>query len=698
MARPISTQKIIEIPCQGLIYRTPIAPPINTIRGSHLPKQDQVWYRDTTYLSFDWEIPQAQWTPEQQQWFDDEIERLHIGAWIMINGTPTYFNKYCYFFHQWFKVLQKVYPTYKETSLEYFYFYELCENDPFTLGDIGIKGRRVGLSSMSASIKLLIALLENNTLSGVVSKKGDDAYEMYLMVRTGLENLPIFLMPDLNKVTDSEIHIAKPTTKISKNNPKANSDKGKNNRINWLDTSENAYDGRPMRHVTGDEGAKWERYSIKVWLNKVSDALVTGAYILGHVSLFSTINRGDKGGNNFRDIWDGSNHVDGQKDKYGRTKTKLKRFFLPAFRGYMGYVGKYGESIIENPTKEQIKYLQTHEFYNPVSDKIGKCPDPFIGAKQWLEETRRMKENDPDDLAEEKRNNPFTWQETFQGSNNRCVIKNYDELIQQMQDVRAELAILGQKENGRRMRFEKRSDGEKHPVDDKTGMWHILELLKPGESNKSVYKFSIKCPNNGIFGSGGLDPVANTINPVDKGSDACLIIMKRYDALNPNSSYYPVAMYIGRPTTKRDFFEQCYWALEYYGIKMLGERAPTDWITYAEEQMLVSKEAGDQLYGYLVTTERANGSKTYGITPSGKDYKDQHATAIIEYAYFNMKKIRFIRILEDMLDFDVDNRTDYDACMALGYALIALQEWMPIQKVEVKAREFMKLKRSKTYY
>lgn len=698
MARPLTAQKRIEIPCQGLTYYTPICPPINTIRGNHLPKQDQLWYRDLTYQQFDWELPQSRWTPEQTAWFDEEIERLHVGAWIMINGNPTYFNNYCYFFHQWFKVLQQVYPTYKETSLEYFYFYELCEKDPFTLGDIGIKGRRVGLSSMSASIKLLIALLENNTLSGIVSKTGDDAYEMYLMVKNGLENLPIFLMPDLNKVTESEIHIAKPTIKISKNNPKATGDKGKNNRINWLDTSENAYDGRPMRHVTIDEAAKWIRYNVKTCLNKINDALVTGAYILGHVSVFSTVNKGDRGGDNFRSIWDDSNHIDGQKDKYGRTKSKLKRFFLPAYRGYMGYVGKYGESIITLPTREQTKFLLTHEFYNPVSDRIEKCPDPYVGAKDFLEEGRRMKENDPEDLAEEMRNNPFTWQETFRGANNRCSFRNYDELIQQIQDVRAEVALLRQKENGRRGKFIKKSNGEKVFVDDPAGMWYVLEFLPTGNGNRSTYKNSIKCPNNGVYGCAGLDTYANAKNPVDPGSDACLIVMKRYDSLRPDDSYLPVAMFLGRPTTKDAFHEQIYWGLEYYGIKMLAERAPTDWEDYAIRHRLAADLECPQLYGYLVTTKRANGSETYGIHPSGKEYMEQHLTEQVEYAYFNMKKIRFLRLLEDMLAFDIKARTDYDACMAFGYALMGLKEWQQIEKIEITPRQFMKLKRSKSYF
>lgn len=694
MARPKSAPKPIEIECQGMIYRTPICPAIHTIRGSHLPKHDQVWHRDLTFEKWDWSN-HNNYTPEQSQWYDEEIERLHIGAWVMINGSPLYLNKYAHFFHQWWVLLSGFRPELKETSIEYFRFFELCEKDRFCFGDIGIKGRRVGLSSMSASIKVLIGLIDNDTLSGIVSKTGADAYEMYLMCRKGIENIPPFLIPEIASSSESEIWIAKQVPRISKNNKYLSSDRGKNNRINWMDTSESAYDGRPMRHVTLDEAGKWERKNVKVCLSAISNTLITGATVVGKVSVFSTVNKGDKGGDNFRELWDGSDHVNGKTDKYGRTKTKLKRFFIPAYRGYLGYVGKYGESIIENPTKTQIEWLKTHLYWNFVTKEWETCPDPCVGAKQWIQTTRDIKADDPEDLAEEIRMNPFTWQEVFKGANNRC---NFDleDLNEQIAVVEAECLALGQQENGRRMRMEKRSDGEKHPVDDKKGMWYFLEFCT--DNNKSVYKGNTKCPNNTIFGCGGLDTYANAKNPVDPGSDACLLVMSRYNALDPENSHRPIAMFLGRPTTKEDFHDQIYWGLEYFGIKMLAERAPTDWEDYAIRHRLAADLESPKLYGYLVTAKRANGSETYGIHPSGKEYMEQHLTEMIEYAKFNMKKIKFLRLLKDMLKFDIKERTDYDACMAFGYSLMGLREWMPIEKIEVTARQFMKLKRSKTYY
>lgn len=254
---------IYEIEVQGLIYKTPPAPAPGDIRKLSKHKFLQFWERDLTYEQWTWTekyvekgvekerlISPDRWSKDQMAWYEEEIHRLTYGTWIKLNGVETYFNKYCYFFLQWFKLLDGSYPMYKDVCLEYFYFFELCERDRFCFGDLGIKGRRVGLSSMSAAIKVLIAITEENTLSGIVSKTGLDAQEMYFMVKNGIEGLPLFLQPDIADVNESQIKIGKSSQKITASNKQLNSDKGLNNRVNWLNTSETAYDGRAMRHVT----------------------------------------------------------------------------------------------------------------------------------------------------------------------------------------------------------------------------------------------------------------------------------------------------------------------------------------------------------------------------------------------------------------------------------------------------------------
>lgn len=671
----------IKIMVQGLEYVTPDVP--KQIRGRDLMKRDQVWNRDTTYLQWDWNTDPSQgfvWHEKpskgQIEWYEAEIERLHTGAWIMIYGEPIYFNKYAYFFHQWFMLQEGIYPIFKDTSLEYFRFYQLCEDDDFTLGDCGIKGRRVGLSSMKASINLLIGLLEENTLQGIVSKTGTDAKEMYLMVKNGLENLPEFLMPDLAKVAETELHIAKPRSRISTNNKTVSGDKGKNNRINWLSTAENAYDGRRARNITIDEAAKWEEANVEICLAKISETLVIGASVIGHVSVFSSVNRGDKGGNNFKNIWIGSNHL-GKLDTVGQTETRLKRFFLEGYRGYFGYIDKYGNSVIENPTPEQTAYLA--KLVDPTTGKKA-CPNPKIGAKQYIQERRSLLSNNPEKLSEWVRMYPFEWQEVFKDSNNMCHF-NLNELNEQILEIELELEGKNKSENGRVGVFKKNDSGEVYFVDSAKGMWYILEF--PEQYNKSVYNGSVKCPNNTNYGASGLDTFANAKQTVEKGSDACCIIHKRYDALSPETSNMPVAMFLGRPKTKEEFHSQIFYGLEYFGIKMLAERSPTDWEDYAIMKRYASPLDATKKQGYLISTKRSNNSEVYGIAPQDKEAREQHLTEMVEYSLNNIKKIKFLRLLKDMVNFNINARTDFDACMAWGYALMGLKEHaLPIKKVD----------------
>ncbi len=671
----------IKIMLQGLEYLTPEVP--KYVRGRDLMKRDQVWSRDTTYLQWDWNTDPAQgfvWHEKpskgQIEWYESEIERLHTGAWIMIYGEAVYFNKYAYFFHQWFMLQEGIYPIFKDTSLEYFRFYQLCEEDDFTLGDCGIKGRRVGLSSMKASINLLIGLLEENTLQGIVSKTGTDAKEMYLMVKNGLENLPEFLMPDLAKVAETELHIAKPRSRISTNNKTVSGDKGKNNRINWLSTAENAYDGRRARNITIDEAAKWEEANVEICLAKISETLVIGASVIGHVSVFSSVNRGDKGGNNFKNIWIGSNHL-GKLDTVGQTETRLKRFFLEGYRGYFGYIDKYGNSVIENPTAEQTAYLS--KLVDPTTGKKA-CPNPKIGAKQYIQERRSLLSNNPDKLSEWVRMYPFEWQEVFKDSNNMCHF-DLNELNDQIMEIELELEGKNKSENGRVGVFKKADNGEIYFVDNPKGMWYILEF--PEQHNKSVYNGSVKCPNNTNYGASGLDTFANAKQTVEKGSDACCIIHKRYDSLNPEASNMPIAMFLGRPKTKEEFHNQIFYGLEYYGVKMLAERSPTDWEDYAIEKRYASPLEATKKHGYLISTKRSNNTEVYGIAPQDKEAREQHLTEMVEYSLNNMKKIRFLRLLKDMVNFNINARTDYDACMAWGYALMGLKEHaLPVKKVD----------------
>lgn len=683
--------RVIDV--QGLKYQEPPMPAKKNIRFSDLPKKDQLWRRHEEYLQWSWNTDHKLgdvWykNPEEGQleWYEDEIERINFGEWMMINGEPTYFNKYCYFFHQWHTLQEGIYPDYRDTSLEFFRFFEAVDEDPFTLGICGIKGRRLGMSSMGASIQLLVCLLEQNNLHGIVSKTSTDAKELYYMIRFSLENLPPFLMPSMRTIGEKELFFNTPAQRVSKNNTSTTMQKSKglNNRAGWLATAENSYDGRRLRTIILDEAAKVEEADISILFSKISETLVTGASVVGKVLMFSTVNAMDKGGSNFKSIWDSSDHVEG-KDEMGQTPSRLKRFFIPGYKGVLGYIDKYGNSVVESPTPEQTEYLKTVK--DPTTGKPA-CPNPNIGAKEYRSIRRKALSKNPEQLAEEIRKFPFDWKEVFKSANNQCYF-NVEDINNQLERVKEQIIEMGRDpekdENGRRGWFVKAPNGRVRFVDDEKGMWYVKELLSEKEANKWESKYGKQIPGNTAYGAAGLDPFAHAKKAGEGGSDASVTVWKRYSSLDPDNSGMPVAFFIGRPDTKSKFHEQVANGLIYYGIKCLGERAPTDWVDWFVE---------NKLDEYLIETKRkSDGEKVFGIAPQDKQGREEHLTLMVESSYSDHNKIWFRRILEDRLHFDIDNRTDYDGAMSSGMAIMGLKA--PIKEIKKQNSNIKFLRRGK---
>lgn len=665
----------IKIPIyEGLVYETPPVPPLHTIRGYDLPKKEQVWHRDEIYESWSWnENPKdgAVWylEPEkgQMEWYEATLEKILYGEWIMINGKPVFFNAFSYFFHSWFRTKEGSYPYFKDTSNTFFMFIEICFKDKKCRGANVMKGRRIGVSTMSISVMLQYALTLQNTEQGIVSKTGTDAEKIFkLMLVNGFNSLPSFLKPRLsgNDTPVKTLHVTKQAERANKEKKGTSSSRGLNNKIEWRATSSNVFDGDGLWLLLLDESGKWVETDISAYL-PIAMKIIRAGKQTGRILMITTVNKGDEGGDNYKPIWYGSDQR--ELDKLGQTHTKMYRLFIEGYKGMDGWIDKYGNSVVDTPTKEQTEWLKNDD----------NCLDPYMGSKEFCELQRKNLENDPEKLMEEVRMVPFNPEEVFKSANNMCYF-NQMEVNSQIEVIDDEILTLGRDinkdDNGRKGWFFKKPNGQIGFKDDTAGMWYMLEFLKEDDANKHVMKKGIKCPDNTMYGAGGLDPYAHEKKTVEKGSDACIIINKRYNPLNPDNSGMPTAMFLGKPSTKPEFYNQLFWGLEYFGVRLLGERMPSDWVQEAIRRGLASPEAEKKKVGYLITTKRADESDVYGVNPQDKQGRETHLTEMVEYAQNNMHKIRFKRILKDMLKFDIKDRTDYDACMAWGYSLMALRE------------------------
>lgn len=648
----------------GLVYTTPDIP--KQIRGQELKKKDQVWMRHEEYLQWQWNDDPKKgkvwWESPgigQIEWYYAEIDRILNGEWVMIEGKPVYLNLFAYFYFQWFITKEGTRPKYKDTCLEFMRALEVVFNDPKCRGLNTMKGRRKHVSTMCMSVMLQFGLIKQNTEQGITSKSAIDAEKIFkLMLVNGYSRLPNFLKPRISG-TDMPVktmHITKQAGKITKENTTGGEKGGLNNKIEWRAPNMNVFDGDGLWLLLLDEAGKWEDVPIDEYL-EIALNIITAGEEMGRIVIITTVNRGDKGGSSYKITWEGSDQS--KKDILGQTKNKLYQHFIPGFMGGrdLGWVDKYGNSVWDTPTAEQTEWLKNDPY----------TLDPYIGCKAYCELQRKLKANDPEKLQEEIRMFPFTPEEVFRSANNACHF-NVDDLNNQMERVQAKLEYATLYRKGL---FRMNEGGNVEFVDytpEKSNefIFYILETLEPSESNKYIWKNGQKTPNNTSYGGGGCDPVANTETTAEKGSDATICIFKKFNALDLENSGLPVCLGIGRPKSIRHMHEQMFWCAQYYGVKLLIERSPIAWYDYAET---------NKLLGYCIKTKlKVNGQEVYGISAQDGEAREQHLTEMIEYAQNNMESIWYLRILSDMLNFNVKDRTLYDACMAFGYALMACRD------------------------
>lgn len=651
----------------GLVYETPPIPPISQIRGSHLKKKDQVWYRSEPDSEWDWnDNPKSGvvWWDDpsdgQLEWYYAEIDKILNGEWVMINGIPTFFNNFCYFFHNFFITKEGQHPYYKDTSLEFFRFIEIVFKDPKCRGANVMKGRRVGVSSMCMSIMLQFGLIKSNTEQGITSKSAIDAEKIFkLMLVNAYARLPSYLKPRIsgNDMPVKTMHITKQAGRITKDGGTGANKEGLNNKLEWRAPGLNVFDGDGLWVLLVDEAAKIEDFDVSAYLEIAMKIIHAGRQI-GRILMITTVNRGDKGGDNYKPIWYNSDYT--KLDQIGQTSSKLYRLFIAGYRGMDGWMDKYGNSVVDTSTQEQTEWLKNDP----------NCLDPNMGCKAYCELQRKIKAKDPEKLQEEIRMVPFNPEEVFKGANNACYF-NIDELNNQKEriETKLEYASLYKKgwfreDQGGNVYFQNAPLGT--PDKNTEFMWYIIDMPDPKDSNRFIWQAGQRTPTNTDYGVMGADLVMNSEKTAEKGSDAAMCIFKRYNALDPENSGMVSALGIGRPSSVTFMHEQLFLALRYYGIKALIERSPIAWYDYAKDKKLL---------GYCIKTNlKMSGEDRYGVAVQDGEAREQHLTEQIEYASGNMGKIWYIRIIDDMFGFNVKDRTIYDACMAFGYALMGLKD------------------------
>jgi hypothetical protein len=415
---------------------------------------------------------------------------------------------------------------------------------------------------------------------------------------------------------------------------------------------------------------------VSQFISIILETLVEGAEKVGFCELPSTVNElTKKGGAEFKKVWDEADWIknddDGEDESFDEnneaTANRLVRYFCPAYDGLSGFIGKYGESIIDSPTEEQSKYL-IKKYGQAKFDGQLK-----FGAKQYLE--RRRKKLKGATLEEEIRKYPFDEQEMFMAANTECVFNIYNI-------TKREEALKNNKVYKRSVVFfrdmEQKVRWRDVTENEKSFHWKITWFPPEKESNKFITDGKMRKPARIQDGAIAVDSYSNSQGGRKYGSKASAWIGRRYDMSDPQNTGKAIGHLYGRPAVKDTLHEQVMLAAEYYGYQIWYEHTADDYEGYFRERGKLHY-LGKYPLGLIPVEKRANADRHRGtpITPFSLTRQLDNGIAYFEYY---CDKIDFEEVLETAKVFDPYQRTEYDCIVAFLILISVLMETTPISQ------------------
>jgi len=328
-----------------------------------------------------------------------------------------------------------------------------------------------------------------------------------------------------------------------------------------------------ITHNTESEDI-YERWSvIKPCLSQGDAALIHGFSI--HPSTVADLE--GQGGMNYYYLSEDSKFNERDAVKH-QTISGLFRLFLPAYMGLEGYVGKFGESIMDDPTPEQVKFT-------------GRTS----GAREQIVSYRKMliDKGTPEaklKLREHISLFPTSYSECFRltsgaiGFDIEIIDKRIEELRRKTQTVRGDFAW----EDGI-------VDSRVVFTPNEEGRWYVSKQLSDSESNlrhRDTWYNPITEQDDTVWTptfpskyTGGFDPFqwstrgeAKTRKGKERLSDGGGAILRERDAIeDPGDvksewrSLSFVATYRNRPASDDLYAEDMLMACVYYGSMAFSE-------------------------------------------------------------------------------------------------------------------------------
>jgi hypothetical protein len=607
-----------------------------------------------------------------EQWY----YRLY-GKWYFINGKPTYICGWHWFYLNYWHIENFGLPEYRDRDRRWYwamwYFYndttvpikengKLVYNDDGSLkledvgyrtvdGVNGLKGRRMGDTTKADEAEFCVVSAMREGKGGIQGDSGETGQKAFLEK----------LMFSYNKLH----FIWKPAQ--TQLNPRSellfdsdDVDFGLQSLIDYATTAgKSHYDGRKLHFYHGDEVGKVKDHSIHERHSVVRRCLKIGSKTVGFAIYTTTVDdMGLKSGMEFEKL-SNSSHYEKRSDS-GFTQSGMVNLFFPAYDGFEGFIGKYGESIIDTPTEQQLPYVATKK-----RNSDGK----YMGAKEYLQTERDALTEVGDfvELAHQKRLYPFTFAECFTPPAQN-IFFNMDILETNHIDLKRdnEAAIQGN--------FEW-VDGQDSWVDffpSSNGKWFVSKVLDKSQANKKFINRGVYFPANAdvFVSSSDAFRLEKTQGGMSDGGG--VVRWKRdpkIDADNKDISTWEscrsVAVYRYRPASIEEYCEDMLKQDIYYG----SMQYPENNVNHVADHYRRRGYDGYLLHDTDPKTGRLKPNAGYH---SGGAMKQKLFNLVAADIQKHGLRNRHIQITEECMKIKgLDDMTNYDLFTAYGGTLLA---------------------------
>lgn len=613
------------------------------------------------------------------------------GYWFYNNGIPTFIDGWHYFALNFWKY-DIGYPEYRDRDRMFYIFARYCYTDTKTFktlnkDDFAVpnsqghydmvdlkrricygfnypKMRREGATFRAELINFEIISRTKNANGGIQSKDEESAKSAFEgKLLQPFKELPFFFKPEVENVMNKSMLKFSPSNKRLGKTNTFYRDLGLGSAIDYRSSTLKAYDGWKLYFKHDDEEGKSDGVDINKRFSIASKCMSTGNghNIFGFTISTSTVGEMEAdGGNAYYKMCKNSRWS--KRDKNGQTANGKYNLFIPSYIGLEGYIDKYGNSVVDTPTKEQAEFIKDN-----------------IGAKEYLENKRNFLRRTEafEELSENIRQYPTCFAECFLPSS-----KNQGFNIDKLQ---SRIGILRNQIHGntalRQGDFERvdKSDPDSNVifVDNKeNGKFYLSVVLSNKESNKRHREFYnekyVWFPDNkSKFSASGDCFMYNKTADNRKSDGAFTVFHKRDKMIDPDSkpmseweTYRFACTYSNRTFDRDEYLEDCLMACQYYGCGIFPENN----VDHIERYFTEKGYDGYLIYEFDYKTGRYK--ERAGISAQEGSKQKLFATTMT-YIERNCFRENHDLLLEQWLKIKgIEEMTKYDLLASAGWNLV----------------------------